>query len=434
MKRVLVIAYYFPPMGLSGVQRMAKFVKYLPDFGWSPTVLTAKPGGYFAFDESMLAELNRPEIAIEYAASFDPTRFFRKQTTVSLPAEGTRRSLAYLSQFFFIPDNKIGWKRPALARAGALQADAPFDAVLATVPPYTGALIAEGHARRHQLPLIVDYRDDWLGNPRHIYPTPIHRRLHERLERRVMLEADAVITTNHYMGAALAARIEKYIPDVRSRPDLEVISHGYDPADFTDISPLSREALDRLRLLYCGVFYSAQTPDYFLRGLAGFLAENPAARSCVEASFIGLVPAESERLITSLRLNDVVRLEGYQPHHAVVSALQSADVLWMTLGRGRGQETISTGKLYEYMGARKSILGLVPEGAERDTIEAYGASFLAPPDDVPAITRKLHEIYKAWKERRLPAPDESYVTSFDRTRLTEKLAGLLDRVSEIRIK
>ena len=91
MKRVLVIAYYFPPMGLSGVQRIARFVKYLPETGWAPTVLTVEPAGYFAFDEALLAELHRPEINIVRVASIDPTRFFGKKSTVSLPAEGSRR-------------------------------------------------------------------------------------------------------------------------------------------------------------------------------------------------------------------------------------------------------------------------------------------------------------------------------------------------------
>jgi glycosyltransferase involved in cell wall biosynthesis len=185
----------------------------------------------------------------------------------------------------------------------------------------------------------------------------------------------------------------------------------------------------RLQLLYSGVFYDVQTPDFFLRSLAAFLAQRPEARSKVEASFLGLVPAASKALIGQLGLADVVGLEGYRPHQAVIEALQAADVLWMTVGRGKGQETISTSKLFEYMGARKPILGLVPEGAARDALQTYGASFIAPPDDEQAILAQLTEIYSRWEQNRLPEPDEVHITQFDRSRLTVQLGELLDRLA-----
>ena len=63
-RRVLVMAYYFPPMGLSGVQRTLKFVKYLPEFGWEPMVLTTNSGSYYAYDDTLLDELTSDKIKI----------------------------------------------------------------------------------------------------------------------------------------------------------------------------------------------------------------------------------------------------------------------------------------------------------------------------------------------------------------------------------
>lgn len=426
MKRVLVIAYYFPPMGLSGVQRIAKFVKYLPDTGWAPTVLTVEPAGYFAFDEALLAELERPGITIERVKSIDPTRFFRRKSTVSLPAEGSRKWMSYLSQFLFIPDNKIGWKQPALAKAEALHASAPFDAVFVSIPPYTSTLIAEQFSTTHQLPLIIDYRDDWLGNPRHVYPTPLHQWLHERLERKSVLQADALVTINDRIAALLFDRVARYAGHPRAETPVHVIPQGFDPEDFQE--PFNSSNSDRLRVTYSGVFYDAQTPDYFLKALAEFLEKRPETRSSITADFIGLMPRASKVLINALGLGDVVTLSGYQSHRSVIPKLQTADVLWMTVGKGRGQDTISTSKLFEYIGARKPILGLVPDGAARDTLIEYAAAYLASPDDVASIADQLATIYDAWKSNRLPVPSASIVNQFDRKRLTLQLGRLLDNI------
>ena len=119
MKKVLVIAYYFPPLGLSGVQRTVKFVKYLEQYGWKPTVLTVSHTGYYAKDESMLREMESRNIRIIRADSLDPNRLFNKKGVVKMPAERTRKILSRLSDTVFIPDNKIGWKRSAINAAFA---------------------------------------------------------------------------------------------------------------------------------------------------------------------------------------------------------------------------------------------------------------------------------------------------------------------------
>ncbi|MBI2429139.1 MAG: glycosyl transferase family 1, partial [Ignavibacteriales bacterium] len=121
MKKVLVIAYYFPPLGGSGVQRILKFVKYLPQFGWQPTVLTIGPTAYYAKDESLLKEIESLNIKIIRTSSLDPNSVVhKKQEVVKMPKEGTRKIFSFLSDLFFIPDNKIGWKRKAIKAASEL--------------------------------------------------------------------------------------------------------------------------------------------------------------------------------------------------------------------------------------------------------------------------------------------------------------------------
>lgn len=424
-RRVLVIAYYFPPMGLSGVQRVAKFVKYLPDWGWEPVVLTVEPGGYFAYDESLLEELIARDITIVRTTSWDPTRLFGRRRTVAMPDERARHWLSTLSQFFFVPDNKVGWMPPALRKGKELLSSLDVDAIFSSAPPYTAHLVAARLARRAGCPLVTDFRDDWLGNPRHVYPTPLHRRVNEWMERGVLRQSDVVTTINDPLRASLAVRVD----GERHRPAFRILPQGFDPEDFDGVGGKhGAEVSSRMRIVYSGIFYDAQTPDFFLRGLARLVRGSPERRAQMDVVFVGLVPPASQELIRRLGLDDVVRCVGYLPHEDAVRQLVEADVLWLTVGRQEGEEMISTGKLFEYLGARKPILGLVPEGAARRTLEASGAGVVVDPDDVAGIAEALDTLVDAWERDALPQPDPSFVERFDRRSIARSLASLLDEM------
>src|SRR5512140_1822224 len=103
-RKVLIIAYYFPPMGLSGVQRTVKFAKYLPKYGWKPTVLTVEPTGYYAFDETLLKEAEEAGVKIVRTRSYDVNRLLRKHGVIKMPSEMMRKVLQFFGDLFFIPD------------------------------------------------------------------------------------------------------------------------------------------------------------------------------------------------------------------------------------------------------------------------------------------------------------------------------------------
>lgn len=420
MKHVLVVAYYFPPLGLSGVQRIAGFVRHLSGYGWKPTVLTAKPAGYFAHDDSLWAPIQEAGIRIIQTRSLDPTRFFRAGSTVKLPRESKRQVLASISNWVLIPDNKLGWT-PFAVQAGlretSLQA---YSAIFSSAPPYTGHLVSSKIAQRLGLPLIVDFRDDWVGNPRHIYPTPLHRQLHIRQERRVLQKASAVTSINRPILDGLQARHKHLkIPG-------HVIPHGYEEHNVSSVTRKSHK--NKLRLVYTGVFYDAQTPEYFLRGLREFLIQHPDMRKRVAAIFAGLVPDYFARLVRSLKLEQVVQYLGYLEHSSVVALQQKADILWMTIGSRSGASQISTGKLFEYMGTRKPILALVPRGAASDTLHRYRAAYIVSPEDVNQATQALNRISNDWRNQCFPKPDEAFVSSLSRKHLTQRLSDVLNTV------
>ncbi len=418
MKKVLVIAYYFPPMGLSGVQRTAKFVKYLPDFGWKPFVLTINPTAYYAFDETLLDELKRRDVEIIRTDTRDITKAAAQTSgtrDLTMPAESSRRFLSALSQLVFIPDNKIGWKKFALAKASEIIERENIDVIFSTAPPFTAHLVGLELRSKYQLPLVVDFRDPWVNNPSHLYWSPFHKRRHLALEESVLMKADRVIAVNR---ALKEDWIKRYFGKLTHK-DVSIIPHGFDPDDFALATPDKRVAR-KLRFVYSGRFYNS-SPKPFFHGLKLAFDQQPELREKVEAVFVGVFPKEYMKLAESFGLQFLVESKGYRPHLEAVKEILKGDVLWATLADMRGMGNITAAKLFEYIAAGKTLFGIVPEGASKNFIlDANGLT--AHPNSPWEIAEKILELYRLWKTQSLPVPPPEMVERYNRRNLTEQLA------------
>lgn len=418
---VLVVAYYFPPMGGSGVQRVAKWCRYFPENGWDVTVLTVEPGAYFAFDEDLLSEVEAAGVRIVRTRSADPTRAGKPGTRIGLQAEWKRRLYAWFTGFFFLPDNKRGWMRPALAAFDDVHTDRPVDLVLSSAPPYTSFLVGAALAESVSVPFIMDYRDDWLDNPRHRYPSTWHRARHVRLEQTVASRAAFAMAINEPM----ASRIRSRLPNM----DVRVLPQGFDPQDMVRVEVEPARPDSKLRFVYAGMFYDAQQPDVFLRGVARALEQDTSLEERLELRFVGLYPESKRTLVEQLGLSGLVTFAGYLSHADTVTELMNADVLWMTVGHQEGEEMISTGKLFEYIGTQKPILALVPGGAARDALSGYGAAWIADPGDVEAAASQILDIAARSAAGPLPQGAKDWIEAYDRRKQTHKLAGWMDELA-----
>lgn len=422
MRKVLVIAYYFPPLGLSGVQRTFKFVKYLSRFNWLPTILTISPGGYFAKDYGMLKEIEDQDISIVRVGSkLEPTQIFKKKDAIEMPHEFVRKFSSRLSQFFLLPDNKIGWKKKAIEAGSKLLENDKFDAIFSTAPPYTDFLIGEELKKKFNLPYVIDYRDSWMDNPYNFYPTPLHKSIVSRMERRVLHSSDHIITINRKIKELLLIRYKflKYT-------DITIIPQGFDPEDFDIPENETLPKVKKFRITYSGTFIDKRTPKYFLRAVAKLLKENPEIRHNFEACFVGNFRKENEKIVDKLNLRDVVNIVGYVEHKECIKYLVTSDVLWMMIGEGKGEDMMSTGKLFEYIGAKKPILGCVPEGVAKNTILESKSGFVVDPYDVNGIAKILLDLFYRWKGGTLPQPSDDFVNKYNRINLTSDLSRVFE--------
>lgn len=411
MRKVLMVAWYFPPWGGAGVQRTQKHVKYLPQFGWQPVVLTGPlPRGNRAAPSD-------PTLMDEIA---DTTEVYR---TVALlpPAVLPWRVRHALVRWLLVSDEQAGWYPFALAAASDLIRRGDIAALYTTSTPYTAHLVGLRLKERFGLPWVADFRDPWADNPAIRPPTPWHRRRIRRWEQQVIAAADRVTVVSEPM----AWDLRRAYPQVDPQRFLP-LPNGFDPDDFDGVEPAGRRP-GRMGIVYSGSFYGQRSAQPFLQALRNVLERGELPRAAVHVRLVGNVGQATLAQVAALGLEDVVEATGYLPHRRSIAYLLGADVLLLVVAAGPGSAGVLTGKIFEYLAARRPILALAPPGAAADLVRESRSGVVVDPDDGPAIERRLVEWYGLWQRGELTcAGDAAVVQRFNRRRLTQALAEALD--------
>lgn len=419
-KNLLVISYYFPPMGLSGVQRTSKFVKYLPDNGWNTFVLTSNPNSYYAYDESLLSELNREGVHIFRTDSDSKKNQKKGKKTVKFPSYFKQKLGRAFLQTVYLPDSKIRWRKAALNLGERIIKENNINAIFATAPPFTDFIVANELSQKFGKPYVVDYRDTWIDNPFHFFPTPFHKNYNIKLESDILIHSRKAFVITRYSKELLLKRYR-----FLSHDDVVILPHGYDPEDFDNTDGINKDR-SKFIITHSGLFQDNRSPKYFLAALASFLENEPDARNKIEARFIGLMRPNHINMIKKYNLENVVACTGYLPHKETVQNLLESDVLWLML-----DDNIRTpGKLYEYFAARKPLLVCAPDGIVRRTALESKASICTEPKDRKAIEKAIKDYYYLWKSQKLPKPNEDFISQFDRGKITAELARELALIAE----
>lgn len=418
-KRVLVIAYYFPPMGLSGVQRTLKFVKYLSDFGWASTVISITPQTYYAFDESFLKELVGRDVDIIRTNMVDPARIFKKRKTIKMKNELIRKILNRISQLLFIPDNKKYWKKSAVKSAMEELNSKKYDLIFSTAPPYTDHLIAVELKKKTGLPLVTDFRDSWLDNPYHFYWTPFHKRRHYELERLVVKSSNLIITINRSIKEKLVSRHR----DILDMNSVKIFSQGFDQEDFDRCQVVYEPNNETMHWVYTGIFYENNTPTPLYKAVQLLKQTHPEVYQSLTFDMIGYVQKDYINQTKAMKITDKFIYHDYQEHPTVIEWLKKADALWLSLGVGKGYETVSTGKIYEYLGSRKSILAITPNNDAAKTLRAFPQTKIVDPGLIEQIRDGIVEMYQQWKARKITTQvSDEQLKTIERKFITSQLA------------
>lgn len=401
---MLVLAYYFPPLGGAGVQRTLKHVRYLADHGWSATVVTGRPGSYPAEDSSLLDE-------VPPGAQIVRARNVRLAWFVSLVLG--KLGLRGAAELLRWPDGGLGWGPFALvAAARAVRRERP-DVLLSSSPPYAGHLVAYLLHRWTGIPWVADFRDEWSADPHQRSLPRFVRRMTERAERRLVTAASEVIVVGDYF-------------EIAGEPARRTtITNGVDPVDFA-AAPPGPAPRDRMRISYVGTLYGERDCAPVLGALRALAASGRLPGEEIEFCVVGNVwLPDADRLLPPNAVQT-----GYVDHAEALAQMRSSDVL---LFYAPLSTRAPSGKLYEYLASERPILCVArPDNPAHRLVAEWDAGIAVAPDDAAGIEEALVALHRRWRDGGLPdvhGARERTFAQFSREQLAAALAGVLDRAA-----
>ncbi len=442
MKKVLIVTYYFPPSGGPGVQRVLKFVKYLPQFGFEPIVLTVEGGDYPAIDKSLLDAIPKT-LEVVRTKIFEPYNIYRKLTgkkagaavdIENIPSgkkKGLSESLAeFIRSSFFIPDARVGWIRYAVPIAEEIIKREKIDIIYSSSPPYTTALIAKRLKRKTDRPWVMGLRDPWTGFISAPQRWFLPRAIDKRMERSSVDCADAVEVAWEGIGRDLIAKYQEM-----DASKIVYIPNGFDPEDYPEVPSSSG---GKFRVTYTGSLYGRRNPRTLLDAVKVLRRSGEISPDNFIVTFAGRFGAEVREMFSEPELRGMIEVKEYLPHEESIKLLLQSDLLVLIVDESELSDEIVPGKVFEYIGARKPILAFAPEGAAARIIRSTGTGTVVPSKDVKAASTAIQSLYECYagkaesseKTATFFDPKGDVIKEFERREATRKLSALFTKILE----
>ena len=438
MKRLLVLAYFFPPIGGGGCQRTLKLVRYLEPLGWTSTVVTARDPDYWILDPTLLQEVPQSTEVIR-AHGMTSHRLLRLLTGGGVAVErrqGGRdprsfQRLRKLQSWLVIPDGYLPWAREA-ERAAVRRIEAGgVDVIWTTSSPESAHLAGKGLKRRFGLPWVADFRDPWVGRVTYAPPTSWHDGRHRALERAVVEAADRVTLVSEAMVALYRERYPGVPPERFVYVPNGVDSDDWRRADRLAPTAASVEEADRDRgrfvLLHAGQLAHRPTARTLLAAARRVIEADPSAAGAIRLRFLG---GNEELLPDDLKdplLQGIVELKPSRPHLEALAAMRRAGALVLLGHGGEADSLLYTGKIYEYLTSGRPVLGILDPGPGADLLRASGAGPVCLARDEGAAAEAIGRLFSAWRRDGglSPVAPEPRAAGWERSAIAAQVAGLL---------
>ena len=436
MKRVLIISYYWPPTGGSGVQRWVKFAKYLPSEGWQPVIYTPENPEQLAVDESLAAEV--PEAAeVVKTRIIEPYELYKKllrrsghskEAVEVNPVNAQNKSLLQKAAMWvrgnlFRPDPRCLWIGPSVRFLKKYLSEHPVDLIVSTGPPQSMHMIGLRLSRETGLPWIADFRDPWtkIFYFKHLAMTPATERWHKKMEKMVLDEASAVV--------AVSPLVQQEFQAMTDTP-VELITNGFDECDFSS-EPCTQAyggASQEFTITHTGLFAADGNPTVLWDVLAEKCQADKALRKLLRIKLIGKTDDQILKALKDRGLESSLINMGYQTHSVAVEQQRQASVLILPLRKEPEYKAVLPGKLFEYLASQRPILGIgQPDGAMAMIVNETGTGTVIDWNDKEGISQYIEQCWKRHLEGRLSS-DGADLSRFTRRSLTRRMAGLFDKI------
>jgi glycosyltransferase involved in cell wall biosynthesis len=443
-RTLLVVSYEFPPAGGAGMKRLLKFLRYLPENGWRPIMLTARNANLDLADPSLLKELD-PNLEIHRATTLE--NLFQKgvsirvrragvvahqgsRSSIRYPAVLLRRFYKWAGGFLKVPDSRILWLPTALVVGLWLVVSRRPASIFASGPSFTNLVLAATLRRLTGVRLVVDFRDAWVSDPMFRVSRRHLRAAHRLMEAFVVRTANVIVSTNPYVTTDFRVRYPHL-----SAKTWATTYNGFDDADYAYIQSCERNLYKgRFAIVFTGRLYGERTPYHFLAALRSAFDHEPHMRMRTTVAFVGSCEAFLDgrtigAYIKQLGLGDVVELTGHLTRARSLEYQVEASVLLLLIGivDPRNAYTYGiSGKVFDYLVSERPILALAEDGASKAFLLDNGLAEVYSHWDEEGIMRYLIRAYQLWRQgEALPYCPRAKYGRFDFRTLTATLAGHL---------
>lgn len=437
MKRVLIISYYWPPTGGSGVQRWVKFAKYLPQEGWQPVIYTPENPEQLAVDASLEAEVPA-EAEIVKTRIIEPYELYRKflrrsghgEAAVEVnPVNARNKSVFQKAAMWvrgnlFLPDPRCLWIGPSVRFLKNYLKDHPVDLIVSTGPPQSMHMIGRRLSLETGLPWIADFRDPWtkIFYFKHLAMMPSTLKWHQRMEKKVLDDASAVV--------AVSPLVQQDFQAMTQTP-VELITNGFDECDFPEgrcedaIGGPDKDFV----ITHTGLFAADGNPTILWKVLADKCRADENFGKHLKIRLVGKTDSQITDSLEAVGLSDNVINLGYQPHAVAVEEQRAASLLILPLRKEPEYKAVLPGKLFEYLASWRPVLGIgQTDGAMSIILNTTKTGLVLDWNDEASLARFIELCWQRHLKGELTVEDAD-LSQFTRKELTRRMAALFDRVA-----
>lgn len=423
MKKILIITYYWPPSGGPGVQRVLKLVKYLPEFGWQPIVLTVENGNYPSIDNTLLKEI--PIGCNVYKTkSFEPFELYKtftgKKSNEKIPTfvlnkgeneNFTEKVSKWLRANIFVPDAKIGWINGIVRDGLRIVENEKPDLIFSSSPPHSLQIGAMRLAKKTGLKWIADFRDPWSNAfwQKDINRMSIAAKRDLKFEHRVLSAADHITTVSNSVVNLFKGIVNN---------NYSVLYNGFDESDFIQ----KKQKKDKFVISYTGTLGQSQIIDNFIKAVSEL---NNEIKQKIEINFYGSFHPSVKFLLNSVK---EINIYPNVPHEKAVEIMLNSDILLLVIPNSSNNKGIVTGKIFEYMATKNFILGIGPIDGDASEIlhrTNTGKIFSYKHDLKPIITEQFYR----WQNDEELIINQIEVSKFSRKKTAEQFACIFEELT-----
>ncbi len=425
-KRVLIITYYWPPSGGSGVQRWLKFAKYLRKFGWEPIIYTPSNPEYPSEDKSFLKDIPK-DITIIKRPIREPYKIYRflsgKKSTDKIQSSFLSESPTnsrienfsrWLRGNLFIPDARKFWIKPSIIFLSKWLKNNPVDIVVSTGPPHSMHLIALGLKKKLGIKWLADFRDPWTQIDFYHYLMLSKRAdtKHKRLEKTVLTNADIISTVSKHC----AQELEKI-----ANKEVKIVTNGYDPEDFRKTQQFDYRSFS---ITHLGSMNNDRNPEALWIALRNLLKETPGLENFLKIKLIGKTDFSVIHDIEKYDLLNFLENIQYLPHNEAISLASNSAILLLPINNTPNIMGIMTGKIFEYLALKRPILLIGNNaGDAAKTIEETKSGKSFGYEETHQIQSYLEEQFIKFKNKSLEVNSQN-LEKYSRIELSKKMADL----------